>query len=116
MTVFDQRGQNVVYQYNAAGSINFGVVQNKVDVQQELEKLKDETDNAVRSGALDEEIAIDVRSCVEKAIIQVKKEEPDKSTIIKNLKEAKKIIADIATVAGFALGLTEAIKMIQRLF
>jgi hypothetical protein len=29
MSVFDQRGQHVNYQYNACGDINFGQVQNR---------------------------------------------------------------------------------------
>ena len=31
MAIFDQRGQRVTYQYNAAGDINFGAVQNRPD-------------------------------------------------------------------------------------
>ena len=33
MAIFDQRGQQVTYQYNAAGDINFGAVQNRMDLR-----------------------------------------------------------------------------------
>ena len=48
MTVFDQRGQQVTYQYNAAGDINFGAVQNKADVVGELKNLQAELAGAIR--------------------------------------------------------------------
>ena len=42
MAIFDQRGQRVTYQYNAAGDINFGAVQNRMDLVGELGKLQRE--------------------------------------------------------------------------
>lgn len=38
-TAFDQRGQRVGSQYNAAGDINVGAVQNRMDLVGALEKL-----------------------------------------------------------------------------
>jgi hypothetical protein len=36
MAIFDQRGQRVTYQCNAAGDINFGAVRNRMDFVGEL--------------------------------------------------------------------------------
>ena len=40
MAQFDQRGQQVTNQYNAGRDMNFGAVQNRVDLVTELEHLK----------------------------------------------------------------------------
>jgi myo-inositol-1-phosphate synthase len=56
MPVFDQRGQKVTYQYNAAGDINFGNVQNRADLISELKKLKDEISKAGEAEVIDAEI------------------------------------------------------------
>jgi hypothetical protein len=42
MVIFDQRGQRVMWQYNAAGDINFWIVQNRKDLMRELQELKTE--------------------------------------------------------------------------
>jgi len=116
MTTFDQRGQKVNYQYNAAGNINFGSVQNKVDVVPELQKLKDEIRSAVQASVLDEEVAIDVEAKIRKAIIQVQKPKPDKKTTLDYLNEAKALIEGITAAAWLVTGLTQAAEMIKRLF
>jgi hypothetical protein len=46
MAIFDQRGQRVKWQYNAAGNINFGTVQNRNDLVCELQELKLESPKA----------------------------------------------------------------------
>jgi hypothetical protein len=112
MSVFDQHGQQVNYQYNAAGNINFGRVENKVDVITELQKIQDELKKAVQSGALDEETAIDVESSLKKAIIQTQKPNPDKKTIQEHLEQAKKLLGGIVSMAGLVTTLSEAAKAI----
>ena len=54
MAIFDQRGQQVTYQYNAAGDINFGAVQNRMDLVGELGKLQREMTQAKQAGVFDE--------------------------------------------------------------
>jgi len=44
--IVDQRGQQVTYQYNAAGDINIGAVQNRTELVGELRKLKGEIEQA----------------------------------------------------------------------
>jgi hypothetical protein len=59
MAIFDQRGQQVTYQYNAAGDINVGAVQNRMDLVGELGKLQRELTQARQAGVLDEGVATD---------------------------------------------------------
>ena len=60
MATFDQRNQQVTYQYNAAGNINFETVQNRTELAVELEKLRSELSLAVQRGVLEEAAAVDV--------------------------------------------------------
>ena len=116
MAIFDQREQKVNYQYNAAGNINLGEVQNQKDIAAELQKLLQEIENAVESGALDKEVAVDVKATLEKAILQAEKPAPDKKTIADYLKEAKDFMENIAAVSGIVAGLTKAIEVVGRYF
>lgn len=52
MAIFDRRGQQVNYQYNAAGDIRFDSVQHAEQLLQELGKLRQELDGAIEAGAL----------------------------------------------------------------
>jgi hypothetical protein len=81
MSIFDMRGQRVTYQYNAAGDINFGAVQNRSDLISELEKLKLEFDRAARQNVFSEETAIEAGSKLELAVVESKKPQPDKQTL-----------------------------------
>jgi hypothetical protein len=116
MSVFDQRGQKVNYQYNSAGDINFGAVQSKIDMSTELQKLQDEVKKAVEIGALDEETGIDVESNLKKAEIQSQKSNPDKKTMLDYIEQAKKLLEGIKSVTGLVTGLSEAAKVIGMFF
>lgn len=116
MTVFDQRGQQVIYQYNAAGDINFGAVQNKVNVAGELEKLQTELAKAIEAGLFDEDTATDAEYQLKKAVQQAKKPEPDKKTVLDHLKEAKALIEGVAAAAGLVGGLAQAAELVRTLF
>ncbi len=89
MTVFDQRGQKVNYQYNAAGNINFGSVHNKFGVIEELQKLQDDLSLAIQAGELNEDTATDADYQMKKAVQQAKKDEPDKKKILGHLDNVK---------------------------
>jgi hypothetical protein len=67
MATFDQRGQKVQYQFNAAGDINFGSVQDEVSLVTQLDKLQDEVRKAAQVGVLDEEVALDVETKIKKS-------------------------------------------------
>ena len=116
MTVFDQRGQHVTYQYNAAGDINFGAVQNKLDVIQQLEKLQAEVNKAAAEGALDEETATDAEYQLKKAVQQAKKPEPDKKTVLDHLTEAKAAIEGVAAATGLVTALLQAAEVVRNFF
>jgi hypothetical protein len=49
MTSFDQRGQKVIYQFNAKGDINFGSIQNKAEFVTEMRKLISEVQLAAKA-------------------------------------------------------------------
>ncbi len=55
MAIFDQQGQQVNYQYNAAGNINLGSVQNQAQLANQLEKLKAELSAAAEAQVIDAE-------------------------------------------------------------
>jgi hypothetical protein len=116
MTTFDQRGQKVNYQYNAAGNINFGNVQNRVDFTNELEKLKAELDNAANAGVIDDEAKTDAEYHLTKAIQHSKKETAEKSTILEHLGMVQKVVTTIAGLGGLAAAVTKAIELAQHIF
>lgn len=116
MTIFDQRHQNVNYQYNAAGDINLDSVQNIVELVTELEKLKGEFSKAGNAGAIDAEIVTDAEYQITKAIQQTQRAEPNKKTIVDHLTSAKKLIDGITVAGGMATSLAKAIALAQQFF
>jgi hypothetical protein len=117
MTVFDQRGQHVTYQYNAAGDINFGMVQNKADLLGQLEALQAELARAVEQGVIeDEEVALDTETYLKKTIIQAKKPQPDKKKLVDHLNGAKALLGGITAAAGMVGALAKAAELVQKLF
>ena len=85
MTFFDQRGQSVSHQYNAAGNITVGSVQTAVDLLDQLETLKREIARAETAQAIDEDAATDATYQVTKAIQQARKPAPDTARIQEHL-------------------------------
>jgi hypothetical protein len=116
MAIFDQRGQHVIYQYNAAGDINFSIVQTRMDVVSELEKLRIEMTKALQAGVLDEEVATDADCQLTGAVQQAKKAEPDKKAILEHLSGAKTLIEGVAAAGGLVSALTKAVEAVQQLF
>ena len=116
MTVFDQRHQKVQYQYNAAGDINFGAVQNKMEVVAELGKLQAELAEAIRAGLFDEDTATDVEYQLKKAVQQAEKPEADKKSVLQHLQEARALIAGVAEAAGLVGALVEAADKVKDFF
>ncbi len=116
MAIFDQRGQQVNYQYNAAGDINFGAIQTRAELIAELEKLIGEINTAASAKAIDTELATDVEYQVTKAAQQAKKPEPDKKGILDHLATAMKLIEGVTTASGMVTAIAQAIQLVQRLF
>jgi len=116
MSVFDQRGQQVQYQYNAAGNINFRAAQNPIEVVAELRKLQGEFAKAVEAGVFDEETATDVKYQIDKAVQKADKPDPEKKSVLEHLEGAKALIAGVAGAAGLITALVEAADKVRQLF
>ena len=119
-TYFDQRGQQVQYQYNATGGINFSAVQKPQEIVLQLQKLVEEIAKAAESDQIDKADAVDARSSIEKAIIHAKKPQPEGGAILRNLEVACSIVekaaATAASLIGLVAGLKEAVTVVTRLF
>ncbi len=113
MAVFDQRNQTVTYQYNAAGNIDIGAIQNKLELTNELRKLQGELTTAIEHKALDNDSAIDAEYQLKKAVSQAEKIAPEKPVLIKHLSKAKELVSGVSGLAG-AIG--QAIEKISVLF
>ena len=114
-TDIDQRHQQVNYHYNAAGNINFGAVQNRIDLVGQLEALKTEIRKAGDANAVDGEIVDDAEYHLTKAITQARKPAPDTQTLVDHLNTAKTMLETGTAAAGLVGGITAAIAAIQRL-
>jgi hypothetical protein len=116
MAIFDQRGQQVTYQYNAAGDINFGAVQNRMDLVGELGKLQRELTQARQAGVFDEGVATDAEYQLTKAVQEAKKPAPDKQTLLGHLGSAKTLVEGVAAAGGLVTALTKAAELVQQFF
>src|SRR5260370_16797697 len=96
MAQFDQRGQKVHTQYNVGRDLNFGMVQNSIDLVAELEKLKEEVFKAKQNGILDKKNSTDVEYQITKAAQETEEPKPDKKTIVDYLTTAKPLIKYLA--------------------
>ena len=116
MSQFDQRGQHVEGdQFNVGRDLNFGTVQNAVDLVSELEKLKNEIARARQEGVLDKKKATDVEYQITKAAQEVEEPKPDKKTILDHLTAAKSFIEDIAAAGGLVTTIVSAIAAVQKI-
>ena len=116
MSQFDQRGQHVARdQYNVGRDLNFGAVQNPVDLVSELEKLKNEITRARQDGILDKKKATDVEYQITKAAQEAEEPKPDKKTILNHLTTAKSFIEDIVAAGGLVTTIVGAIAAVQKI-
>src|SRR5262247_3488483 len=116
MAIFDQRGQQVTYQYNAAGDINLGAVQNRMDLVGELGKLQREVTQAKQAGVFDEGVATDAEYQLTKAVQEAKKPAPDKRTVLGRLTNTKTLVEGVAAAGGLVTALTKAVELVHRFF
>ena len=116
MAIFDQRGQKVNYQYNAAGDISFDAIRHAEEFLQELRKLRLELDRAVEASALDRKTAIEVLCRLDKALLEAQDPRPSRKAIEKYLAEAKSLIEGLASAAGLVVGLVQAADVVKRIF
>jgi hypothetical protein len=116
MATFDQRGQQVTYQYNAAGNIDVGAIRSQGELVGELAKLHREVDAAVASGALGKGVATDARYQLEKATQQVEKPAPDRHALLRHLSDLKGIVSGVTSLAGLAKDVSGLIEKVRVLF
>ena len=119
MATFDQRGQHVNYQYNAAGDINFAAVGKQDELAEQLKKLLEELRTAREAGVLSEDGASDAEYNLERAIEVGAKPDADKSRLSRYLESAKNAVTDGTVVLNATVGLigafNGALQALQRL-
>jgi hypothetical protein len=116
MATFDQRGQRVNYQYNAAGDINIGSVQNQMQLTEQLEKLKSELSKAAEAQVIDAEVYTDADYQITKAIQQTRKPEPDKKSIVEYLNSAKSLLEGVSALEGLVKAISKVIQLVLSIF
>lgn len=115
MTVFDQRGQSVQYQFNAAGDINLSSVKTINDFSQQLKKIMDEIQLAKDAKVVSEEIAVEAKYHILQANKEAEKKNPSKEAILAHIGKAKDIFGDLAAAVGLVKTITEAASVISHL-
>jgi hypothetical protein len=115
MAVFDQRNQQVNYQYNAAGNINISAVQNRQELAGELEKLRAEIVRAREAKAIGEEEAIDAEYHILQATRESKSESPDKATFLDHMNKVRAVLENAIKATGLATAVIKAIELGQQL-
>jgi len=116
MATFDQRQQSVSYQYNAAGNINFGQVENQAQLVAQLAELKAELSRAKEAGAASEEQVTEAQQHIDKAVAEAKKPQPDKRTVTGFLEGAAKVLSGVAALGSLVAAIRKAIEAAGVLF
>jgi hypothetical protein len=115
MPVFDQRGQHVQFQFNAAGDISLEGLQTLDQLREVIGKLRSEIDRAKQSGALPEDIAVEAQYNLLEASREAASTKPDMSKFMERVSKAKDLLKDIATIGGLATTLAEVVKIAAKL-
>jgi hypothetical protein len=116
VSVFDQRGQQVSYQYNAAGDININAVSDKDGLRDQLEKLRAEVEHAKGLRAIDPDIAVESQYHLLQAAKEVQQKNPDKPSVIEHLSKAKRLLENVAAVGGLVTALLKAVEVADKIF
>jgi YD repeat-containing protein len=116
VSTFDQRGQQVTYQYNAAGNINIAAIRDKTELADELAKFAGEIQRAREAKAIDQEVAVEAEYHVLQASKEAKKKEPGKASILEHMGKAKALLEDVAEAAGLVTALVKAAEVASSIF
>ena len=111
MSVFDQRGQHVKYQYNAAGNINFGAIQDRQAFIEELEKLRQEIELAKDVNVIPSDTATEAEYHILQAKKEAQKDKPNERSFKLHITNAIILLKDIAAVASLASALNDLIQL-----
>jgi len=115
MATFDQRHQQVTYQFNAAGNIDLRGAQNRADVVRELRLLNEEVGRAAEAQVIESGAALDAQYHLSKAVDQAQKPEPDKHSIATSLERATEVISALPAATGALSGLVNALAQAAQL-
>jgi hypothetical protein len=116
VSLFDQRGQQVNYQYNAAGDINVNAVFDKEGVADQLEKLRTEVERAKDLGAINPDIAVESQYHLLQASKEVRAPDPNKSSALEHLVKAKRLLENVAAAGGLVTALLKAVEVVDKIF
>lgn len=115
MTLFDQRGQQVEYQYNAAGNIHISQAETTAQFAEELAKLRGELDLAKNAGAIPANTAAEASKDLSRALKEVQAPEPRKGNILDHIGKAKALLQDFGEAVQLVAALTQAAVVISDL-
>jgi hypothetical protein len=116
MATFDQRNQQVTYQYNAAGDINIGSIRNNQDLLEVLKKLQGELAAAAEQQVLSEDTATDAEYHIKKAVQQAAKPDASKERILEHLDKVKALIGGTNALISLAKGIEWAMEKVRDIF
>lgn len=105
-TNFDQRGQTVSYQYNAAGNINVNGVQDVADLIEQLGLLKVELQRAHNAELVDDLTESRIKNLILEALEESKKPHPEKVAVIGYLKRGAELLSAISATSELATAFT----------
>lgn len=116
VSIFDQRGQEVTYQYNAAGDISVASAQTGEELISELGKLRRELMRARELGALEEDTAVKTEYHLIEAIEAAEKEDLDEKSFREHIGKAKGLLEDTAAAVGLVTALVKVMEAAGRIF
>ena len=113
-SVFDQRGQNVNYQYNAAGNINVGTMQSEADLISQLDLLKQELAKARERSVITELTESKAKTPLLEAIQEAERPKPDKKSLLTHFDDIKDCLKGITAVEGIVEAVTKAYEWVEK--
>jgi hypothetical protein len=112
-TIFDQRGQQVQNQYNAAGNVNIGIVPEKNHLIKELQALREKIKELEN---VDNDTTLEAEYHVIQATKEVKKDEPATNTFFDHMNKAKVLLENIVTGVGITDAVIRVIELAKQVF
>lgn len=116
MRIFDQRGQNVDYQYNAAGNINIDNLNNREYFTKKIDEIQDGLLKAKDAKTIDSEVFTDIDYQLTKITQTFEKGKTDRKTITKHLTKAKSLLEGATALGGLTIALDKLISLASTLF
>ncbi len=115
MSVFDQRGQHIQYQFNSAGDININSIDSVDRIVAELGKFRAEIDKAKVGNAITEDIAIQAQYHLLEASREVASKKPDRSAILQAISKTTGLLKSTAALTGLVTALTKLSEVVKDL-